>query len=88
MKNQKALKSKNCLSEILPGDTAVIYSVERGELQHRMYDLGFVPGTPIECIAAAPLGGPSAYLVRGALIALRADDARLIKIKGGEEKWG
>ncbi len=87
MKNQKALKNKACLSEILPGDTAVIYSVEQSELQHRMYDLGFVPGTHVKCIATASLGGPSAYLVRGAVIALRCDAARLVKIRGGEEKW-
>ena len=87
MKKPKTLKDEACLSEILPGDTAIIYSVEQSELQHRMYDLGFVPGTRVECIAAAPLGGPSAYLVRGAVIALRGDDAKLIKIKGGAEKW-
>ena len=91
MKNKKTLNVGMSLSEILPGDTAVIYAVERSELQHRMYDLGFVPGTRVECVASAPFGGPRAYLVRGAVIALRDDDTRLIKIKamneGGEEKW-
>ena len=89
MKNQKTLKEEDFLSEISPGDTAIIYSIDRSEIQHRMYDLGLVPGTQVECIASAPLGGPSAYLVRGAVIALRINDARLIKIKqnlkGGEE---
>ena len=89
LKNQKTLKEEDFLSEISPGDTAIIYSIDRSEIQHRMYDLGLVPGTQVECIASAPLGGPSAYLVRGAVIALRINDARLIKIKqnlkGGEE---
>ncbi|MBQ8249918.1 MAG: ferrous iron transport protein A [Clostridia bacterium] len=74
-----------------PGDTAIIYSAAKGELCQRLCDLGFVSGTLVECAAAAPMSGPLAYLIRGALIALRRNDAKNVKIgfvtRGGKEVW-
>lgn len=51
-------------------------------MRQRLCDLGIVGGTRIECVARAGLGGPSAYLVRGAVIALRREDADKIDISG------
>ena len=44
-------------------------------MYRRMLDLGFVKGTAVECVGKAPSGDPAAYLVRGATIALRKEDA-------------
>lgn len=44
-------------------------------MYRRMLDLGFVKGSTVECVGRAPSGDPAAYLVRGAMIALRKEDA-------------
>lgn len=69
------------LSDLVPGETAFIYKIASGELFDRLHDLGFTDGTGVECVAAAPLGGPKAYLVRGTLIALRKDAAKTVMVQ-------
>ena len=50
----------------------------KGELRQRLFDLGFVPGTKLECVRISPFGDPKAFLVRGAVIALRKEDSAAI----------
>jgi ferrous iron transport protein A len=38
-------------------------------------DLGLTLDTMVEAVQKSPFGDPTAYLVRGAVIALRAEDA-------------
>ncbi|MFM9079307.1 MAG: ferrous iron transport protein A [Opitutaceae bacterium] len=45
-----------------------------------MLDLGFVPGSVVEARFASPAGDPTAYEVRGALVALRREQARHVRI--------
>lgn len=52
----------------------------RGAERRRLLDLGFVPGTEIEVDMMSPVGDPTAYRVRGTVIALRREQARLIRI--------
>ena len=91
MKTKESFEKEAYLSDMMPGDTAIIYNTAKSELRQRLYDLGFVSGTRVECIAKAPLGGPRAYLIRGALIALRRNDAKTVTIgyvtRGGKERW-
>ena len=64
------------LDALSVGERAVIDKVNiSGGMRRRLYDLGFVGETMVECVGKSPLGDPSAYLVRGAVIALRAADA-------------
>ena len=49
-----------------------------GSMQRRMIDLGFVEGTRIKCVGRSPAGDPCAYLVRGAVIAIRLADAQRV----------
>ena len=44
-------------------------------------DLGVLPGTVIRAEMISPTGDPTAYRVRGALIALRAAQAQLIRVE-------
>lgn len=44
-----------------------------GVTRRRMLDLGVVDGTEIEPLYKSPSGNPVAYLIRGAVIALRSD---------------
>ena len=64
------------------GSVAEILS--EGAMRRRMIDLGIVEGTRIECIGRSPAGDPSAYLVRGAVIAIRALDASRIVLSCAE----
>ncbi len=53
----------------------------RGLERRRLVDLGFVPGTPISVDLQSPYGDPTAYLVRGASIALRREQAERVLIR-------
>jgi ferrous iron transport protein A len=46
-----------------------------------MMDLGILPGTVIEAEMTSPGRDPTAYRVRGALIALREEQASMIRIE-------
>ena len=70
------------LNEILLNKTYYIKSLcATGVLKARMYDLGIVEGTEIKGMFKAPFGEPTAYMVRGTLLALRDEDAKLIEVK-------
>ena len=43
--------------------------------------LGVVPGTRLVAEMASPTGDPTAYRIRGALIALRRDQQRWIRVR-------
>ena len=44
-----------------------------GAARRRILDLGVINGTEIETLYKSPSGNPVAYLIRGAVIALRSD---------------
>lgn len=46
-----------------------------GDMRRRLLDLGFIPGTKVQCLYRSPLGDPTAYFIRGTVIALRREDA-------------
>lgn len=50
-------------------------------IKRRLYDLGLIEGTSVQCVLTSPLGDPTAYLIRGAVIALRREDAKHIEIE-------
>lgn len=69
------------------GQSARVLSLDPGAeeaMRRRFQDLGLIPGTRVECLGHSPLGDPCAYLIRGAVIALRRSDASGIAIGGIE----
>ena len=50
-----------------------------GSIRRRLLDIGLIPGTSVRCIFKSPSGDPTAFLVRGAVIALRSEDCKKIK---------
>lgn len=52
-----------------------------GVLRRRLLDLGLIEGTEIDVLARSPSGDPTAYLIRGAVIALRAEIASTILVE-------
>lgn len=67
-----------CLME---GQQALVEGLlSTGAMRRRLLDLGIVEGTRVECVQKSPAGDPVAYAVRGAIIALRGEDARNILV--------
>jgi DtxR family Mn-dependent transcriptional regulator len=71
------------LSALAPGESGEVVALSascRGAQRRRLLDLGVVPGTRVRHELSAPGGDPMACRVRGALIALRRDQAALIHV--------
>lgn len=71
------------LSDLEPGEKAVVAGLSpscRGSERRRFLDLGILPGTAVEAEMISPSGDPTAYRVRGALLALRREQAEYIRI--------
>ena len=72
------------LSSLRKGEEATILGLSpacRGPERSRLLDLGIVPGSHVRIELVSPFGDPVAYLVRGATIALRREQAERIYIK-------
>lgn len=46
-----------------------------GKMRSRLSDLGLIEGTSVACLQKSASGDPTAYLIRGAVIALRNEDS-------------
>lgn len=55
-----------------------LYSI--GMLRERMLALGLTKGANIEVVRKGPSGDPTVYNIRGAMIALRKEEAALVAI--------
>jgi DtxR family Mn-dependent transcriptional regulator len=70
------------LSTLQPGETGVVLDLEcEGLTRRRLLDLGLTPGTRVKYEFRSSFGEPSAYRIRGALIALRPDQTDQIVIE-------
>jgi DtxR family Mn-dependent transcriptional regulator len=75
------------LSALAPGESADVVALAascRGAQRRRLLDLGLVPGTRVTSELRGPSGDPTAYRIRGALIALRQDQAAQIYVQRTE----
>lgn len=52
-----------------------------GGIRRRLRDIGLIEGTNIRCLNRGPSGDPIAYLIRGAVIALRREDSSKVIIE-------
>lgn len=74
------------LDRLRRGQTATVTALDiDGAQRRRLMDMGVLPGTHIHIDRVSPLGDPTAYLVRGSVIALRREQARGIHITVGQE---
>lgn len=53
----------------------------KGNIRRRMLDLGLVEETQVEALRRSPSGDPVAYQIRGAVIALRSEEASKILVE-------
>lgn len=76
-------KTMSVLSDLKKGEFGYIEGLELdGNIRRRLQDIGFVKGSRIECVGKSPLGDPCAYLIKGALIAIRKEHAAHIILEG------
>lgn len=79
----------SCLGDLKRSQKAVITRLAAYDsMRRRLQDIGLIEGTIVECLGKSPLGDPTAFLIRGAVIALRSEDSGrvLVQIKTEEEE--
>lgn len=65
-----------------PGKTAKVKSLTcEGSIRRRLLDLGLISDTVVEALQKSPSGDPTAYNIRGAVIALRSEEASRILVE-------
>jgi DtxR family Mn-dependent transcriptional regulator len=72
------------LQDLRPGEVGRVIDVSpacQGSQRRRLLDLGVVKGTEIEAELVSATGDPVAYRIRGALIALRREQAGWVRIE-------
>jgi len=52
-----------------------------GSSRRRMLDLGLIQNTEVESLRRSPSGDPIAYQIRGAVIALRSEEASKVLVE-------
>ncbi len=55
--------------------------ISDGSTRRRMLDLGIIFDTEVEALQKSPSGDPIAYSIRGAVIALRSEEASQILVE-------
>lgn len=79
LRGDEVMENDFKLSMLLPEHSAVICENNASDgIKARLCDIGLIEGTEVKCVGRSPCGGISAFLIRGAVIALRDEDSSLI----------
>lgn len=69
------------LSQLELGSKAIINKIlTTGDMRRRFLDIGLIENTEVECVGISPQGDPKAFLIRGAVIAIRDKDSKELLI--------
>lgn len=72
------------LNRLRPGEAGVVSELlTTGSMRRRLLDIGLVENTKVRCLGRSPAGDPSAYLIRGAVIAIRSEDCAGVLLARG-----
>lgn len=78
--NLRFLCEKN-LSDLCLNESASVKHIKSGtDMCKRFWDMGIIEGTPVKCVLCGSCG-LKAFLIRGAVYALRKEDAENIIIE-------
>lgn len=78
-----------CLNDLKMGEMGIITSLSaQGNIKRRLLDIGLVDNTEVQCILDSPSKDPKAFLIRGAVIALRNEDCQNVLIRKDVENYG
>ena len=70
------------LSGLSPGETCIVDKIlTTGNMRRRFADIGLIENTTIECVGTSPGGDPKAFLIRGAVIAIRLEDCAQVIVR-------
>lgn len=70
------IESITTLNRLREGQSARVAGLSSPiDMRRRLQDIGLIEGTRVECLQKSPAGDPVAYLIRGAVIALRSEDS-------------
>jgi len=84
---KRCFMDKKRLHMLRPNEKAIVVDIESdGSIKRRFLDMGVVPECEIECTLESPFHDPKAYLIRGAVIAIRNQDAKGIIIEQKEDQ--
>lgn len=74
---------KECnLSDSLIGTNWIIKKINLdGSIKRRLLDIGLIEGTKVKNVLISPAGDPMAFLIRGAVVALRNEDSKNIIVE-------
>lgn len=73
---------KITLEKLKENQIGIVISVEgSGEINHRLLDMGIVPGAKIKISKAAPFGDPLQIEIRGYSMCIRKETARKIIVE-------
>ncbi len=71
-----------CLSDLRPGQRGIVQALHStGAIRRRLLDIGLIENTDVECLGRSPGGDPAAFLIRGAVIAIRDQDGRAVLLR-------
>ncbi len=78
------MNNTQTLCDIEVGERAVVERLEtEGSMRRRLLDIGLCKGAVVECVGKSPMGDPRAYLIRGAIIAIRSYDSKTVIVERG-----
>ena len=70
------------LNHLPIGKTAKVVSLQpSANIHRRLQDIGLVEGTSVTALQKSPSDDPTAYFIRGAVIAIRSEDASLVFVE-------
>lgn len=69
------------LEDLNPGESGIITKIKDcRNIMRRFMDIGLIENTIVKCVGKSPGGDPKAYLIRGAVIAIRSEDSKNVFI--------
>lgn len=69
------------LDELKLGVSAKIINIKgSGALRHRLLELGLTPNINVSIVKLAPLGDPIEIMIRGYMLTIRKNEAKLIEV--------
>ena len=70
------------LNSLAEGETAFVRQINtKGGMRKRLFDIGLTENTSVICVGVSPLGDPKAYLIRGAVMAIRNKDSASVIVR-------
>lgn len=80
------MKQSQTLAMLETGSSARVQTLQLDSvIRRRLQDIGLIENTLVQCVQKSPSGNPVAYRIRGAIIALRLQDAEKILLSSPED---